>query len=132
MTNETINVLLIEDNPGDVRLVQETLREPKDITINLIVANRMSDGLKCIVTEHLHVILLDLNLPDSEGIQTFQRVNKFAMHVPVIIMSVLSDKELIYQAMKEGAQDYLIKGKLENDSLIRAIRYAMWSYYHPA
>src|SRR5690242_7043664 len=112
MGSNIINILLIEDNPGDIRLVQETLRESKDLQINLIIANSLAQGQKYIAAELIHVILLDLNLPDSQGIQTFQQVYKFVIKVPIIIMSVLSDKELIYQAMKEGAQDYLIKGKL--------------------
>lgn len=126
---KAINILLIEDNPGDVRLTQEILRETQDPKINLLVADTLARGQKYIASEHIHVILLDLNLPDSEGLETFRSVHKFALYVPIIIMSILSDKELIFQAMKEGAQHYLIKGKLENESLIRAIRYASWSYY---
>lgn len=124
---DKINILLIEDNPGDVRLVQEILKETTEFTLNLLIAPNLSRGLKYIAAENLHVILLDLNLPESRGIQTFEQVQKFALNIPVIIMSILSDKELIYQAMKAGAQDYLIKGQLENEALLRAIRYAIWS-----
>lgn len=132
MTNESVTVLLIEDNPGDARLVQELVREIHDPKINLLVADTLSKGLKYIAAELIHVILLDLNLPDSQGIKTFQTTNRFAMNVPIIIYSVLSDKELIYHAMKEGARDYLIKGKIENEALTRTIRYAIWSCYHAA
>lgn len=132
MNPDTINILLIEDNPGDIRLVQDMLRDLKDIKVNLIIAENLGKGLKFIAAELIHVILLDLNLPDSHGIKTFQTTHKFAFNVPIIIFSVLSDKELIYQAMKEGAQAYLIKGKIEHEALTRTIRYAMWSCYHAA
>lgn len=125
---ETINILLIEDNPGDVRLTQEILTKNPTLSIQLILADTLSKGLKYIAAEKIHVVLLDLNLPDSEGIQTFRRVHSFAFEVPIIIMSILSDKELIFQAMKEGAQDYLIKEQLTNDAVISAIRYACWSH----
>lgn len=130
MEAEVLNILLIEDNPGDIRLVEEMLCDIRDLSINLIVAENIKTGLKYIATELIHVILLDLNLPDSQGIQTFKQVYKFALDVPVIIMSVLSDKELIYEAMKGGAQGYLIKGKLENDSLVCALRYVIWNHHH--
>lgn len=129
MNKDNITILLIEDNPGDVRLIQTTLDDTKDIHINLLVADNLARGLKYIVAENVNVILLDLNLPDSKGIETFRNVHKFSMRIPVIIMSILSDKELIYQAMREGAQDYFIKGEVENEALIRGIRYAIWSRY---
>ncbi len=129
MAISTINILLIEDNPGDIRLVEEILRESHEPTIQITVASSLEKAKKIIAAESIHAILLDLNLPDSQGLQTFKQVHRFSMRLPVIIMSVLSDKELIFQAMKEGAQDYLIKGHIENDSLIRAIRYASWSYH---
>lgn len=124
-----LNVLLIEDNPGDVRLTEIMLCEPSDLEINLTVADSLAAAFKYIAAENLHVILLDLNLPDSAGIDTFRQVKAFAMNLPIIILSVLSDKELIYQAMQEGAQDYLVKGEIQNESLIRSISYAIWSYH---
>ncbi len=125
---EKLNILLIEDNPGDARLVDEALREKTQFNINLAIADCLSQGQRHIATEHIHVILLDLNLPDSQGIETFKKVQKFAFNAPIIIMSIVSDKELIFQAMKEGAQDYLIKGQITHESLVRAIRYACWSF----
>jgi DNA-binding NarL/FixJ family response regulator len=125
---EKLNILLIEDNPGDARLVAEALREKAQLNTKLTIADCLSQGQRYIATEHIHVILLDLNLPDSQGIETFKKIQKFAFDAPIIIMSIVSDKELIFQAMKEGAQDYLIKGQLTHESLIRAIRYACWSH----
>lgn len=125
--NNKINILLIEDNPGDVRLVQEELKNITGYEINLLIADSLARAKKLIAAENVQVILLDLNLPDSGGIDTFHEAHKFAIGVPVIIMSILSDKELIFQAMKEGAQAYLIKGQIESDSLLRAVRYACWS-----
>lgn len=126
--NTAMTVLLIEDNPGDVRLVQAILAETtKDLGIKLLVAEDLTHGLKYIAAESIHAILLDLNLPESHGIETFRKISKFAINIPIIIMSIVSDKELIYQAMREGAQDYLIKGEIENEALVRGIRYAIWS-----
>ncbi len=126
---EPINVLLIEDNPGDVRLVETVLNESQEPKINLFVVDNLARGLKYIAAESIQVVLLDLNLPDSQGIQTFQKTHKFAMKLPIVVMSIISDKELIYQAMKEGAHDYVIKGQIQHDGIIRAIRYAIWSYH---
>lgn len=122
-----MNILLIEDNVGDAHLVKEMINSTKDYQINLLIADNLARGLKYIAAENLHAILLDLNLPDSQGLDTFKRVHKFSMNIPVIIMSILTDKELIYQAMKEGAQDYLLKSHLEKEAFIRCIRYAIWS-----
>lgn len=127
INDDRLHILLIEDNPGDVRLVQDALGEPSQHKIALFVADTLKKAKKFIAAERIHVILLDLNLPDSEGFSTFTQVHKFAFNVPIIILSILSDKQLIFQAMKEGAQDYLIKGSIENESLDRAIRYASWS-----
>lgn len=129
MSIETINILLIEDNLGDVRLIQEMLQDITEWKINFVVANTLSRGLKYIAAEHIQVILLDLNLPDSTGLNTFRIVHRFAFEVPIIIMSIISDKEMVYQTLKEGAHDYLIKGHADAQMLVQAIRYALWSYY---
>lgn len=126
--DEPINILLIEDNPGDVRLIKEVLNDPDFMLVNLIVADSIKEGLKLIATNLIHVILLDLNLPDSSGIETFKKIKKYSRNIPVIILSVLSQKELIFEAMLEGAQEYLIKGEIENEFIVRAIRYALWHY----
>ena len=123
-----INILLIEDNPGDVRLVHELLRDAHDLPINLTVAPSLKEGLRRLATDVIQVILLDLNLPDSTGLSTFSQVYKQARETPVIIMSILEDKETIYEAMQLGAQNYLIKGRMEYEALERAIRYALWSH----
>ena len=127
MNDEVTNILLIEDTVGDAVLVKEMIQRTTDFKINLLVADNLARGLKYIAAENLHAILLDLNLPDSRGLKTFQQVHKFSMNTPVVIMSILTDKELIYQAMKEGAQDYLIKNQLEKEAFVRCIRYAIWS-----
>ena len=124
---DKINVLLIEDDPIDVGAVQEMLKDSADIEINLIITTNLAQGLKQLANDHIHVILLDLNLPDSKGIHTYIEFRKAAAKTPIIIMSGLTDKELIYQALQQGAIDYLIKGNMESESLMRAILYAIWS-----
>lgn len=125
---KSINILLIEDNPGDVRLVHELFRDSPDLLINLIIAKTLEEGAKALATKIIHIVLLDLNLPDSSGLNTFIKIKKYARDLPIIIMSILEDKEVIYQAMQQGAQNYLIKGKMEFETLEQAIRYALWNH----
>jgi len=129
--NRPINILLIEDNSGDVTLVQEILNQSKDIAFNLLISDDLAKSFKLIASENIHAILLDLNLPDSEGLETFRQIHRFSINVPIIIISGLSDAQLIYQTMKEGAQAYLIKGQIENESLIRNILFSIWSNHAP-
>lgn len=129
MSTEFFNILIIEDNLGDVRLIQEVLKELHEIKINLFIAHTLEKGKKYIATEAIDVILLDLNLPDSKGLSTFQSVHRFALNIPIIIFSVLSDKEIVYQALKEGAHAYFVKGTATKEALVSTIRYCRWSYY---
>lgn len=118
-------ILLIEDNPGDVQLVEGILSEEKTSTFELShVAERISAGLALIDSEPIDLILLDLSLPDSSGIDTFRRVREHAPHLPIIVLSGMDDEQLSLQTLHEGAQDYLTKGKFDHRLLVRAMRYA--------
>lgn len=118
-----MEVLLVEDNPGDARLLEEFLHESGSL-FTLKRASRLSDAMECIAANHPEVVLLDLGLPDSQGLATLRMARKAAPEVPVVIMTGLDDKELGVQAIKEGAQDYLVKGRVSADELARSLRYA--------
>jgi PAS domain S-box-containing protein len=123
--NDALKVLLIEDNPGDARLIRETLLSEKAGLFHLESVDRLSAGLQKLSAQKIDVILLDLGLPDSQGFDTFLKVKILAPHIPVVILSGLNDEELAAHAVREGAQDYLVKGKVDNNLLVRSLRYAI-------
>jgi len=120
-----IEILLIEDNPGDARLIKEYLSEVKNITFNFQVSERLIQGIEIVESENIDLVLLDLKLPDSEGLDTFRRIFAAAPHVPIIVLSGLNDETTAIKAVQMGAQDYLVKDKVESNLLIRSIRYAI-------
>jgi signal transduction histidine kinase len=124
MDHQTTNVLLIEDNPGDADLVRLRLVEGAS-PVNVSCVNRLSDGLASLTRETPSVVLLDLNLPDSHGAETFRRVMDHAPNVPVVVLSGQDDEVLAMKALHQGVQDYLVKGDISSKHLERAIRYAV-------
>jgi len=125
MNNKPIQVLLVEDNPADAHLMQTMLAEAKDVLINLELADRLSTGLERLSQDGIDLVLLDLSLPDSQGLDTFFTVHAKAPRVPIIVLSGLEDEELAVTAARRGAQDYLVKGRVDSKLLVRAIRYAI-------
>jgi len=124
MNPPTTNVLLIEDNPGDADLVRLRLVEGQSpVKVNCV--NRLSDGLASLTSETPSVVLLDLNLPDSHGAETFRRVMEHSPNVPVVVLSGQDDEALAMRAVHSGVQDYLVKNNLSSQHLERAIRYAV-------
>lgn len=124
MDHQTTQVLLIEDNPGDADLVRLRLVEGKSpVSVNCV--NRLSDGLASLTKETPSVVLLDLNLPDSRGAETFRRVLEHSPNVPVVVLSGQDDEALAIKAVHQGVQDYLIKGNISSNHLERAIHYAV-------
>jgi signal transduction histidine kinase len=124
MSDQATHVLLIEDNPGDADLVRLRLVEGKSpVQVNCV--NRLSDGLDSLKQGLPSVILLDLNLPDSQGAETFRKVLEKAPNVPVVILSGQDDEVLAIKALHQGVQDYLVKGAFSSSGLDRAMRYAV-------
>jgi signal transduction histidine kinase len=124
MNHPTTSVLLIEDNPGDADLVRLRLVEGQwPVKVNCV--NRLSDGLASLAIETPSVVLLDLNLPDSRGAETFRKVIEHAPHVPVVVLSGQDDEALALKAVHQGVQDYLVKGNISSKHLERSIRYAV-------
>jgi signal transduction histidine kinase len=120
-----IKVLLIEDNPGDVRLIWEILSEVRNSPFYLDVADSLLNGLNAIEKNRSDVILLDLSLGDSNGIYTLNRVRDKAPDIPIVILTGMDDEVTAIKALKEGAQDYLVKGRTDSDLLKRALVYAI-------
>ncbi|MDD1720665.1 MAG: ATP-binding protein, partial [Euryarchaeota archaeon] len=125
-----INVLLIEDNPVDARLIQELLSEASDLGFNFFNASTLARGLNLLASHDIDVILLDLGLPDSQGLNTVKVILQKAPHSPVVMLTILDDEELAIKAVREGAQDYLTKDALLKDemttiALTRSINYAI-------
>jgi len=124
MSDPTTHVLLIEDNPGDADLVRLRLVQGKT-PVEVDCVNRLADGLTALTAKTPSVVLLDLNLPDSHGSETFRKVLEKAPGVPVVILSGQEDEALAIKAMHQGVQDYLVKGDITSKHLERAMRYAV-------
>lgn len=125
INSRKFNILLIEDNLGDTRLIQEILNEADNFSFNLIFARNLSDGLRFIEEAVLDVVLLDLTLPDSKGFQTIVRIREKAKDIPIIILTGLKDENFARKAVQAGAQDYFVKGQIDSNPLARSIFYAI-------
>ncbi len=123
--NKTVQILLIEDNPGDARLVKEALREETSLAFNLLWVDRLSKGLEVLGQVNIDAVLLDLSLPDSSGLATLEKVRANAPRAPIILLTGTDDQALAARMVHEGAQDYLIKGQVDHCLLVRSIRYAI-------
>jgi phosphoserine phosphatase RsbU/P len=124
MNNGHGHILLIEDNPGDADLVRLRLVEAhSDMAVSC--ATRLSAGLEAMVVETPAMVLLDLNLPDSHGEETYRKVLEAAPGVPVVVLSGLDDEDMAVNAVHQGVQDYLVKGSFDSKQLARAMRYAI-------
>ena len=131
ITLGTVRVLLVEDNAADVDLIQEALEdaalEQVDISpvLRLEQVDRLAQALDRLQQDDVDVVLLDLSLPDSHGFDTFVRLVHAAPRTPIVVLSGLDDEAMAIRAVREGAQDYLVKGQVEGKTLSRAIRYAV-------
>ncbi|MGA2514762.1 MAG: ATP-binding protein [Candidatus Limnocylindrales bacterium] len=125
MSTTAMRLLLVEDNPGDARLFREMCREPGSLTLELTHVGDLR-GAEAHLADHApDLILLDLGLPDAQGIDAVQRAHAAAPRVPLVVLTGLDDESVAVQALQEGAQDYLIKGQLETRGLMRTLRYAI-------
>jgi signal transduction histidine kinase len=125
MKAKALHVLLVEDNAGDVRLLREMFSKERSDSFELTHLLRMSEAEAHLAKGGVDIVLLDLGLPDGHGLDTVRRTHAVAPDVPVIVLTGLDDEDLAAEAMNAGAQDYLIKGQIENRALPRALRYAI-------
>lgn len=125
MTAERIKVLLVEDNPGDARLLELLLRGAKDARLELTHVERLDEALSAMAQVCFDALLLDLSLPDSFGFETVERALAAAPHVAIVVLTGMDDEATALEAVRRGAQDYLVKGRVDGHSLVRAVRYAI-------
>jgi PAS domain S-box-containing protein len=125
MDKKHIKVLVIEDNPGDARLIEEMLREADRFIDEIVVASRLSEGIEQIEANAFDAALVDLSLPDSTGIATCQRIAATFPDLPITVVTGHDDPSLALEALQSGAQDYVVKGKFSGSELSRTVRYAI-------
>ena len=122
---QKITVLLIEDDSAVTDLIPEILSREREVQFDTVCADRLQAGLETLAQRKIDIILLDLSLPDSQGLETFAKLRDQMLNIPLIILTGLGDRNLAIRTIQEGAQDYLIKIELENHLLVRSIRYAL-------
>src|SRR5271166_1217858 len=125
MADDALAILLIEDNPGDIRLVSEALADPRLARWRLSCCETLSEGLALLSEESFTAVLLDLTLPDCVGADTIARVHRAAPRLPIVVLTGLDDEAIARDAIKAGAQDYLVKGLFDGGLLSRALFYAI-------
>jgi two-component system cell cycle sensor histidine kinase/response regulator CckA len=125
LSEETIKVLLIEDNRSDAKLLKVTFSRVYSPIYEITHVEDLNSGLQYLAWEDFDVIFLDLTLPDASGIETLLQVQAVAPNVPILVLTGIDDEDLAVNAMQKGAQDYLVKGKVDQELLVRATRYAI-------
>jgi len=126
MSKKSIKILLlVEDNPGDARLLREMFQEQGSHNTELTHVERISEAEKHLAEHAFDIIVLDLGLPDAQGLGAVRRAHAAAPRIPLVVLTGMDDESLATQALQEGAQDYLIKGQIDARGLLRALRYAI-------
>jgi DNA-binding NtrC family response regulator len=125
MEDGTIKVVLIEDNPDDAELLRRNLGKSTDGNIKLTLVKNLKEGLEHIARDTPDIILSDLGLPDSHGLDTVTKIMCNAPNIPLVVLSGFDDEDTAIKAVKSGAQDYLVKGRLENTPIERSLFYAI-------
>jgi PAS domain S-box-containing protein len=120
-----MKILIIEDNPADVELIREILSDHREPVFDIVHAGTLMTGLSSLSEGEIDVILLDLGLPDSQGIDTVGVVRESNPAIAIVVLTGLDDDEAGFRALQEGAQDYLVKGEMSSPLLVRSVRYAI-------
>jgi DNA-binding response OmpR family regulator len=124
MKNKNPEILIVEDNPGDVRLLRELFAE-SNTGCQVSVSETLSEAIAKLEAAVFDIVLLDLSLPDSHGLDTYTKLRDHGADVPIVILTGLNDQEIGTRAVGEGAQDFLVKGHFDSGLLVRAVRYAI-------
>ncbi len=125
MTPEAIHILLVEDNPGDVVLFKKLIREGVEWECDVACASQLSEAIEKLHSGLFDIVMLDLSLPDSHGLDTLAQLKTFRPNTSIIVLTGLQDEAAGLEAVRAGAQDYLIKGQINGPLLQRSIRYAI-------
>ncbi|HEY9729018.1 MAG TPA: hybrid sensor histidine kinase/response regulator [Chroococcales cyanobacterium] len=118
-------LLLVEDNKADAYLLMEMLEQVDEQQWYIVQAKRLNTALEYLSQSNFSVILLDLSLPDSKGLDTVSRIQAAAQNIPIVVLTGTDDREIALQAVALGAQDYLVKGEIAQEMLVRSLRYAI-------
>lgn len=122
---ETLQILLVEDNPGDVRIIKELFKDIKSMKVELIHVSTLAEAQEKISKIELDLVLLDLSLPDGYKLEGVKRICTMYPNIPVIVLTGLKDDQISIDAIKIGAQDYMVKDQIDEYILAKAIRYAI-------
>jgi PAS domain S-box-containing protein len=123
--SEKLRILIVEDNPADADFIHELLPQAGPLYFHVESAQRLSEAVARLERGNIDLVLLDLGLPDSQGLETLHALQKVAVDIPVVVMTGNDDQELAMAAVRDGAQDYLVKGQMSGRPLIRTVRYAL-------
>ena len=119
-----LNIMIIEDNPGDIIIVRKLLKS-SGLLFNLTEASSLKSALALFTDNNFDIILLDLGLPDSIGLETLKKLQVFKVVPPVVVMTGLDDEDTALESLREGAQDYLVKNRLTSEIILRSIKYSI-------
>ena len=127
MNPQPLQLLLVEDDPIDARAIHEALQKELDVPYQLTHADRLSAALNSLRQGPIDIVLLDLQLPDSQGLEAISKIRAVSATVPIVVLTASDDDGLAIQSLQRGAQDYLVKGYVQvyRNLLRRSIRYAI-------
>lgn len=125
MIGKTIKILYVEENIEDVLLIREFIKETKNVNYELTHVQHLDDALLELVNNNYDIIMLDLSLPDRQGVEIITKVRERASHIPVVVMTGIDDETMAIKALQQGAEEYLVKGKVKSHALSRILRYAI-------
>ena len=125
MTLKTLKILVVEDNPVDVLWVESRLEEAKTGKFEITHVESLEEAEQTLGTQRFEIILLDLGLPDSQGIETFFRIRRSASDIPIVVLTGLYDEAIAIEAVSNGAQDYVCKDRCDDQLMVRSINQAI-------
>ena len=125
MQTKTIKTLILEDNPEDMLILEKIIKGIKLRDIRFIAVAKLSEAVALLKNETFDLVISDLTVPDSRGLETFHGLRAVAPRTPIILLTGMDDETMAIQAMREGAQDYLIKGEITSSLLLRAVSYSI-------
>ncbi|MGA2525035.1 MAG: GGDEF domain-containing response regulator [Smithellaceae bacterium] len=125
MFDKPIKILLFEDNPGDARLFTETLKDISFQSYEITHVGSLAEGLSILADKAIDIILLDLGLPDSQRLDTLIKLKSQVLGIPIVVLTGIDDEEIALCAVQQGAQDYLVKQKINAEVIFRVIRFAI-------
>lgn len=125
MDTHSLKILLVEDNPADADFLEIILTDAQEIKWSLVQVEKFQDAIDCLSKDHFDIVLLDLSLPDKQGLITVTTTHEVVPDLPIVVLTGLNDRVTALEALRKGAQDYLVKGKIDSELLMRTIRYAI-------